>query len=206
MAIKVFAANTLIKMLTLISYIFFLTDNCGQLFTAYRQDPIDPNWNSTFGYFSEGLNATGHPYKWDIDVISYYGMQTDGINGLLLSFEYSIGYLSIADVHEWVVHTALVKNDVGEYLYPNYQTVAKAMDYFTAQTADLNFPITHALSYGSYPIAGFTHFIVYKTNMTDCLAAKEFVRYTYWALTDSAPRHECEILGFAPLNFDRSAW
>lgn len=36
MAIKVFAANTLIKMLTLISYIFFLTDNCGQLFTAYR--------------------------------------------------------------------------------------------------------------------------------------------------------------------------
>lgn len=163
---------------------------------------VDPNWNSTFGYFSEGLNATGHPYKWDIDVISYYGMQTDGINGLLLSFEYSIGYLSIADVHEWVVHTALVKNDVGEYLYPNYQTVAKAMDYFTAQTADLNFPITHALSYGSYPIAGFTHFIVYKTNMTDCLAAKEFVRYTYWALTDSAPRHECEILGFAPLNFD----
>lgn len=163
---------------------------------------VDSNWNSTFGYFSEGLNATGHPYKWDPNVITYYGMQTDGINGLLLSFENSIGYLSIADVHEWVVHTALVKNDVGEYLYPNYKTVAKAMDYFTAQTTDLNFPITHPLSYGSYPIAGFTHFIVYKTNMTDCLAAKEFVRYTYWALTDSAPRHECEILGFAPLNFD----
>ena len=163
---------------------------------------VDSNWNETFGYFSDGLDANGNPYKWNASVIKYYGMQTDGINGLLLSFPNSIGYLSIADVHEWVVHTALVENDVGEYQYPNYKTVQKAMDYFTALTHDLNFPITHPYVSGSYPIAGFTHFIVYKTNMTDCTAAKEFVRYVYWALTDSAARHECEILGFAPLNVD----
>jgi serine/threonine protein kinase/ABC-type phosphate transport system substrate-binding protein len=163
---------------------------------------IDVNWNLTYGYFSEGLNSTGHPYHWNPDVISYYAVQTDGMNGLLLSFENSIGYLSIADVHEWVVHTAFVENDVGEYTYPTSVAVQKAMDYFSPLNTELNFPITHALNSGSYPIAGFTHFIIYKTNMTDCVAAKELVRYIYWALTDSAPRHECEILGFAPLSSD----
>ncbi|XP_062591698.1 guanylate cyclase 2G-like [Saccostrea cucullata] len=160
-------------------------------------------WNETYGYFAEGLNkATGQPYHWNPSAITYYGVQTDGINGLLLSFENSIGYLSVADVTEWVVHTAYIKNDVGEYIYPTTIAVQKAMDYFSAINTELNFPVTHALSSGAYPIAGFTHFLIYKTNLTDCVAGKELVRYIYWALTESAPRHECEILGFAPLSAD----
>lgn len=35
---------------------------------------VDLNWNLMFGYFLEGLNVMGYLYKWDIDVISYYGM------------------------------------------------------------------------------------------------------------------------------------
>ncbi len=47
---------------------------------------------------------------WDMDVISYLGSKTRGMAGLLLSFEYSVGYLSVASAKEASIQNALIRN------------------------------------------------------------------------------------------------
>lgn len=167
---------------------------------------VDQNWNSTYGHFSQGVNDTGHPMYWNPSAITYYGMQTRGVSGLLLSFQNSIGYLSVADVQDGIVETALLRNGAGEYMSPTSAAVQKSMDYFASQNPSaLTFALANSAASGSYPIAGFTHFILYKTLMTDCSSSKELVRYIDWFLTEGTPRADCEDLGFAPLSPDMTS-
>lgn len=172
------------------------------LFTSALSS-VDQNWNSVYGTFSKGIDSNGVPYHWNSDTITYYGMQTRGVAGLLLSFQNSIGYLSVADVQDGVTNTALLQNGAGEYMSPTSLAVQNAMDYFAIQNPTaLTFSLANSGSMGSYPIAGFTHFIIYKTQMKNCNSAKELVRYINWFLTEDTPRSDCEALGFAPLSSD----
>lgn len=164
---------------------------------------VDQNWNTTYGAFSQGIDGNGNPYHWNANAITYYGMQTRGVSGLLLSFHNSIGYLSVADVQDGVVETALLRNGANEYMSPTSAAVQSAMDYFAAlNPTALTFPLANSAASGSYPIAGFTHFIIYQTQMTNCDSAKELVRYIDWFLVENTPRTDCEDLGFAPLSQD----
>ncbi|XP_062591697.1 atrial natriuretic peptide receptor 2-like [Saccostrea cucullata] len=173
-----------------------------ELFTS-ALSAVDQNWNSTYGTFSRGINDSGSPYHWNPNAITYYGVQTRGVSGLLLSFRNSLGYLSVADVQDGIVETALLQNGVGEYMSPTSQAVQNAMDYFAAKNPSAQtFSLANSGGSGSYPIAGFTHFIIYKTSMTNCDSAKELIRYIDWFMTQTTPRHDCEVLGFAPLSAD----
>ncbi|XP_052060590.1 atrial natriuretic peptide receptor 2-like [Mytilus californianus] len=74
------------------------------------------------------------------------------------------------------------------------------MDYFAQINSDLTFSLHNAGSETSYPIAGFTHFIAYKTSMSSCVSAREFIRYIDWFMTDSEQRKVCISYGMAPLS------
>ncbi|KAK3104494.1 hypothetical protein FSP39_003380, partial [Pinctada imbricata] len=158
-------------------------------------------WHDAYGQFSRGLDSdTDKPYNWNESVISYYGNQNRGVSGLILSFKYSIGYLSVADAKEAKIENALLENDAGYYVEATSGAVQNSMDYFATTTGNLTFSLHNGLGDSSYPIAGFTHFIAYRTQMQRCDSAKEFLRYTYWALTESTPISECENAGMAPLS------
>ena len=118
-------------------------------------------WKNTYGQFSEGRDVvSGQPYYWNQTVITYFGEQNRGVSGLILSFKYAIGYLSVADANEANIKSALLQNGAGNYAEASSLAVQKAMDYFASQTNDLTFTLSNGLSQDSYPIAGFTHFIV----------------------------------------------
>lgn len=56
-------------------FVFVRVDKLGLIdIFMYVLVEVDLNWNLMFGYFLEGLNVMGYLYKWDNDVISYYGM------------------------------------------------------------------------------------------------------------------------------------
>jgi serine/threonine protein kinase len=172
------------------------------LFTSALSS-VDQNWDDIYGTFSKGIDSNGKPYHWNSDTITYYGMQTRGVAGLLLSFKNSIGYLSVADVQEGVTVTALLRNKAGEYMSPTSLAVQNAMDFFAMQNPSaLTFSLANSGGTGAYPIAGFTHFIIYKTQMKNCNSAKELVRYINWFLTEDIPRSDSEAMGFAPLSSD----
>ena len=48
-------------------------------------------------HFSAGLDDNQRPQYWDDNVVDFYGNTNAGVSGMLLSFPYSIGYLSIAE-------------------------------------------------------------------------------------------------------------
>ena len=72
---------------------------------------VNSNYKSC--YCSDGLDENYNPIRWDAYAISYYGNTNAGISGLLLSFPYSIGYLSIADAETSKVPFADIINKDG---------------------------------------------------------------------------------------------
>ena len=52
----------------------------------------------------------------------------------------------------------------------------------------------------SYPIAGYTYFIIHILNMTNCESARELYRYVQWALYNDVARTETWRLNFSPLS------
>ncbi|OWF56288.1 Atrial natriuretic peptide receptor 2 [Mizuhopecten yessoensis] len=162
---------------------------------------FSPNWKQQYGMFSKGYDSVNNvPYHWDPTVINYYGQQNRGVSGLILSFRNSIGYLSVADIYEADINAATIVNKAGRLIDANSSTVQSAMDYFSDRNTNLTFSLADAGSESAYPIAGFTHIIIYKTKMKNCQSSKELIRYLYWAMTDKDQRITCDRKGMSPLS------
>ncbi|XP_033753896.1 retinal guanylyl cyclase 1-like [Pecten maximus] len=162
---------------------------------------FSPEWKQQYGVFSKGYDsANGVPYSWGSNVITYYGQQNRGVSGLILSFRNSIGYLSVADAYEANIESAAIINKAGRAINANASTVQSAMDYLSERNTELTFSLADAGSESAYPIAGFTHIIMYKTQMEDCASSKELIRYIFWAMTEEDQRAACDSKGMAPLS------
>lgn len=162
---------------------------------------FSPAWDNTYGIFSNGVSSvTGVHDNWEPDVITYFGKTSAGVSGILMSFDYSIGYLSTGNAEESSLQTAYLENRKGFFCQATAHNVQDSMDYFAQLNSDFTFSLHNADSETSYPIAGFTHFIAYKTSMSSCLSAREFIRYVHWFMTDSEQRQVCIAYGMAPLS------
>ncbi|KAJ8302676.1 hypothetical protein KUTeg_019072 [Tegillarca granosa] len=158
-------------------------------------------WASSYGTFSKGLNTdTNQPYNWGRNIIKYYGERNRGVSGLLISFRYSIAYLSVADALESDLLHAKIENKVGFYAHVSSESIQSAMDYASRFSTNLTFDLLDIQSELAYPIAGFTYLIFYKREMGDCDSAKELVHYIYWFMTSNDQIRVCEEKGFAPLS------
>ncbi|XP_069113401.1 retinal guanylyl cyclase 2-like [Argopecten irradians] len=158
-------------------------------------------WQQQYGVFSKGYDSENHvPYHWGMDVITFFGQQNRGVSGLILSFPNSIGYLSVADAYEANIEAAAIVNKAGQAISANSSTVQSAMDYLAKGNVALTFSLADAGSEHAYPIAGFTHIILYKTQMENCDSSKELIRYIYWAMTEEEQRATCDRKGMAALS------
>lgn len=154
------------------------------------------------GKFSLGRNDTsGKPYHWDPKVVKLFGQKTRGMSGLILSIPYTIGYLSVADAADVTdMMFANLQNEAGFYITPNTHTVQSAMEYFSKQGTGLTSTLANSPANNSYPIAGYSYFIVYMTRMAFCDRAIELVRYIHYFLTEEGPRSECIQQSMVPLS------
>ena len=139
-----------------------------------------------YGTFSVGQDHnTEKPLRWEEDVITYFAHQNRGMSGLILSFRYSIGYLSIADAVASNIEFAYLVNQHGNKVIANTTTIQAAMDAGAASSqGQLSLYLTEFSGPYSYPISGYTNFIVKMSTMDDCETAVELLRYIVWFLTD----------------------
>lgn len=154
-----------------------------------------------YGTFTNGLNENDTSEHWEPGVITYFAYRNRGMSGLLVTFKYSIGYLSISDAENADIMYAGVINSFGSVVAGDVKSVQAAMDN-TDKEDDIGL-IGSLATYTSpeaYPIAGYTYFIIRLKNMTNCDAALELVRYINWLLTDDAAHRVCTEHYMAPIS------
>ena len=76
-----------------------------ELFTTALAEFSD-QWKMTYGSFSTGKDGM----KWNPEAITYFGKQNHGVAGVIGSFAYSIGYVSVADAKTYNLPYAKIIN------------------------------------------------------------------------------------------------
>ena len=137
---------------------------------------FSPEWENTYGTFSLGRERnTQNSSKWKNDTVRFFGQGSIGISGLILSIDYSIGYVSIATARSSGLHYARLVNSAGNLVDATVETVQNAI-----LSSNGSYDITNTPGEFAYPLASFTYFIVQKSGMAECDVATELVRYIRW--------------------------
>jgi class 3 adenylate cyclase/ABC-type phosphate transport system substrate-binding protein len=163
-----------------------------EIFTS-ALSKISREWKAAYGTFSRGVDSDYLPIHWNASVVTYFGYQGRGVSGLVTSFPYSIGYISLAEAVDMDMSYAYLINKAGNVIRPTRQSVQSAMDDFIG-SFDKHFTtsIIDAPGNYSYPLAAYSYIITYKTGIKDCEAAIELVRFIEWAYNSDFARRICE--------------
>ena len=168
------------------------------IFTSGLSQNLD--WKESFGIFTTGKSDS----KWPNEVITYYAHKNRGMAGLITSFPYSIGYLSIADAADFVSTWALLQTPQGFVVEANTTTVQSTMeeaaDYLMRASGHLTTSLVQFSTQYSYPIAGLTYMIVPMSSRHACDARVELVRYIDWFTTSEVAQRICERSNMVPLS------
>ena len=184
-------------------YVVVRMDKSGttEIFTS-ALSAFSSAWSSEYGTFSAGINkATNIPYRWNPNVITYYGYTTQGVMGIVQSVRYSISYLSPSAITNQGIYYCYLRNEAGNFVRPTVKSVQSAMeDKVNDIDTHFNVQLVNAVGENSYPIAGYTYMIVRLTAMTDCNAAAELYRYIEWFMNDETAKSGVEDMHFVPLS------
>ena len=171
-----------------------------EIFTSALSE-FSPQWAATLGTFSSGVGEDRKPINWDEGVISYFGYTNLGMSGLLLSIDYTIAYLSVAHAVETNIPYAMLVNSHNQFVSPSASNVQAAMDVqLNAFSSHFTLSLVNAPGASSYPISGFSYFIIHLQNNQVCSSAMELYRFMEWFLFDSKARQDCISLSFVPLS------
>ncbi|KAL8559408.1 hypothetical protein ACOMHN_045205 [Nucella lapillus] len=136
--------------------------------------------------------------KWGKDVIYLHGKGNNGMSGLVVSLEHSIGYMAVSQAHLVQLPYARLQNKRGQFVLPTSAAIQAAMNSHVSD--DLTVSLADSDSLGAYPIASYTYLIMYLTTMTNCDSAKELVRYADWFTTKDTARKDSEKHQMVPLS------
>ena len=157
-------------------------------------------WNETYGSFSEGLDENDNPIKWNNSVIKLYGRTTRGVSGALLSYRFSVGYLSIAEANVAHITFARLVNKAGKTVGVDVDGIQKTME---KREENLGEALTVTLAdddeEDSYPIAGYSYFIVNMHKMNSCDTAIELTRYVEWMYYNEYAREDAREMQMVPV-------
>ena len=157
---------------------------------------VSPSWDENVG--------NGKSVGWPVGIGS---PGNEGVAGILLSTEGSIGYVSIAYAIQSEVKSVAVENgDQTNFVYPSLESTADAAGELAkaqlpeAQGVWSDVDLLNAPGENSYPIATFTYLLVYEdiTGVTDSLdEARGLVWMLDWMITEG--QQYSADLGFVPL-------
>ncbi len=157
---------------------------------------VSPSWDENVG--------NGKSVGWPVGIGS---PGNEGVAGILLSTEGSIGYVSIAYAIQSEVRSVAVENgDQTGFVYPSLESTADAAGELAkaqlpeAQGVWSDVDLLNAPGENSYPIATFTYLLVYEdiTGVTDSLdEARGLVWMLDWMITEG--QQYSADLGFVPL-------
>jgi phosphate transport system substrate-binding protein len=115
----------------------------------------------------------------------------------------SIGYVELDyAVANSISYTQLI-NKAGKTVTANSASVQSAMADFADKFTDkLTNTIVDGAGDGSWPISGYTYYILHTTSMTDPVKAQKLLEYIQWTLTDPAASKKASDLGYSVLSAD----
>ena len=170
-----------------------------EIFTAALSS-FSRAWNDTYGTFADGLNDKEEPVRWNSSVVKFYARTNRGMTGLVYSYRYSIGYMSVAEAISMGWTYALIENNAGNIVDVNVKEIYKVIEETeSALKPGVTGSLVDSPQPWAYPILGYTYLIVRKENLSNCDIAVELYRYVEWFLTDDFATEVAEELGMATI-------
>jgi len=156
--------------------------------------------------FSPDWKAGGaSAIEWPVDKAGngIGGKGNPGVAAAVLNTPNSIGYVELAYAISNSIPYSSMVNKAGKTVVANAASVEYAMKDFAANFTDkLTNTIVDAPGEGSWPIAGYTYYVLHTTSMKDCVKAKKIVEYIRWTLTDPTASKAAANLGYSILPAD----
>lgn len=147
---------------------------------------VSEDWKSKVG--------VGTSLKWPVGL---GGKGNEGVSGLVKQTPGSVGYVEWIYAENNKLPYASLQNKSGAFVAPTQASIASAADgALKTMPEDFRVSITDANGKGSYPIAGFTYLLLWKT-MPDLDKAGKLVGFVHWALKDG--QQFASSLFYAPL-------
>lgn len=162
------------------------TDGSGTtyIFTNYLKK-VSPDWASAVG--------AGKSVNWPTGI---GGKGNAGVAGVIQRTPGSIGYLELEYAVTNNISYASIKNKAGVFVAPSVASTTAAIAQSANELkADIKTPIVNAGGKNSYPIAGLTYILIYKTGGAN---AGNTTKLWAWAL-QKEQQEEAKVLYYAPL-------
>ncbi len=142
------------------------------IFTDYLTK-VSPTWATKVG--------KGTAVNWPVGL---GGKGNEAVAGLVKQVDGCIGYCELAYVLENHLTYALIRNADGAYPEPSIKTTtAAAAGALATMPADFRVSFTNAPGKDSYPICGFTWFLVFQ-HYDDAAKGKALVDFLNWAMDE----------------------
>ncbi|MGB8214385.1 MAG: phosphate ABC transporter substrate-binding protein PstS [Anaerolineales bacterium] len=172
--------------------------------TVHRSDA-----SGTTDIFTHALAAFSADWKAGADQSVQWPGTTDlggkgnaGVAAAVLNTPNSIGYVELAYALSNSMNFAQMVNKAGKTVTANGASVnADMADFATIfdNNPKLFAYIPNGGGDGSWPITGYTYFILHTTSMTDCTKAQAIVDFIKWAQTDPSAQAAAVKLGYSVL-------
>jgi phosphate transport system substrate-binding protein len=153
--------------------------------------------------FSPDWKAGGaQTVQWPVDKAGngIGGKGNPGVAAAVQTTPYSLGYVELDyAVPNGILFTQMI-NKSGATITANAESLASAMaDFATTFTDKLTNIIVDGPGAKSWPISGYTYYVLHMTSMTDCTKAQKLLQYITWTLTDATAAKQASQLGYAVL-------
>ncbi len=153
--------------------------------------------------FSPDWKAGGaQSVEWPVDKAGngMGGKGNPGVAAAVQNTPNSLGYVELDYAIANNIAYSQMINKAGTTVKANAASLASAMnDFANSFTPQLTNTIVDGPGAGSWPIAGYTYYVLHTTSMTDCTKAQKILQYITWTLTDAAAAKQASTLGYATL-------
>jgi len=153
--------------------------------------------------FSPDWKAGGaQSVEWPVDKAGngMGGKGNPGVAAAVQNTPNSLGYVELDyAIPNKIAYTQMV-NKAGATVSATAEALLSAMNDFADKFTDkLTNTIVDAPGAKSWPIAGYTYYVLHTTSMTDCVKAQKILQYINWTLTDATAAKQASALGYAVL-------
>jgi phosphate transport system substrate-binding protein len=164
-----------------------------ELFTRALSS-FSPEWKNSVSF--------GTSVEWPADKAGtgVGGKGNQGVAAAVQNTPNSIGYVELQYAVANKITFAQMVNKAGNTVTANAKSLQSAMsDFANTFTDKLTNIIVDGPGADTWPIAGYTYFVLHQTSMQDCQKAKAILEFMQWALTDPGAAKRASDLGYATL-------
>jgi len=151
--------------------------------------------------FSRDWTAGSAPsVEWPVAKVGNNGIGSKGnqaVTSAVINTPNSLGYVELSYAISNNLPYADMVNRAGKKVTANAESLASAINDFgsAAFDKDLTATIIDGGGEGSWPISGYTYFILHTTSMMNCVKARKLLEYMHWTLTDISAGHRAAKRG-----------